>query len=72
VSWRRADGRLTVDVTVPAGATAEVVLPGAGFPVEAGPGRHQFECAYRDAADDPGPEPPVFPEGDSAPHGEEA
>jgi alpha-L-rhamnosidase len=53
VSWRRAGGRLTVDITVPAGTTADVVLPGGASPVTAGPGRHEFRCAYRDVADDP-------------------
>jgi alpha-L-rhamnosidase len=60
VSWRRADGTLTVDVTVPAGTTATVVLPGAA-PASAGPGRHQFSCACRDAADDPEWHPAPFP-----------
>ena len=68
VSWRRADGQLTVDVTVPAGTTADVVLPGAGFPVEAGPGRHQFMCAYREAADDPEQGPARFPGNQGATH----
>ena len=49
VSWRREHGRLTVDVTVPAGSTATVVLPDSA-PVQAGPGRHQFSRACRDAA----------------------
>ena len=62
VSWRRSDGGLTVDVTVPAGCTARVVLPGVD-PVQAGPGQHQFSCACRDAADDPEWHPaPLFPE----------
>ena len=63
VSWRRSDGVLTVDVTVPSGCVATVVLPGHASPVEAGPGRHQFSCACRDAADDPEWHPaPFLPE----------
>jgi len=62
VSWRRSDGVLTVDVTVPAGCAARVVLPGRD-PVQAGPGRHQFSGTCRDAADDPEWHPaPLFPE----------
>ena len=60
VSWRREHGTLTVHVAVPAGSTAVVALPGAA-PVEAGPGRHQFSCACRDAADDPQWQPARFP-----------
>jgi alpha-L-rhamnosidase len=52
VSWRRSDGELTVDVTVPAGCTATVVLR-SSTPVTAGPGVHQFTGACRDPADDP-------------------
>ena len=63
VSWRRSDGVLTVDVTVPSGCVATVALPGHASPVEAGPGRHQFNCACRDAADDPEWHPaPFLPE----------
>jgi alpha-L-rhamnosidase len=59
VAWRRAGGRLTVDVRVPAGATAVVRLPG-GEPVTVGCGRHRFESAFRDAADDPTWTPPTI------------
>ncbi len=52
VSWQRSEGRLTVQVLVPVGATARVSLPGRE-PVEVDHGRHEFECAYRDAGDDP-------------------
>jgi alpha-L-rhamnosidase len=52
VSWRRGDGTLTVDISVPAGSTATVVLPDSA-PVKAGPGRHEFRGACRDAAQDP-------------------
>jgi alpha-L-rhamnosidase len=63
VSWRRADGRLVVDVTVPAGTTAVVTLPeDGGGPQRVGPRRHRFECAYRDAGDDPEWRP-VWPPG---------
>ena len=72
VSWRRADGRLTVDVTIPAGTTADVVLPGAASPVAAGPGRHQFACAFRDVADDPEWRLSRVPAEGDAPHEEEA
>jgi alpha-L-rhamnosidase len=51
VSWRREHRTMTVDVTVPAGSTATVVLPDRA-PVQAGPGRHQFSCACRDAAEE--------------------
>ena len=58
-----ADGVLTVDVTVPSGCVATVALPGHASPVEAGPGRHQFSCGCRDAADDPEWHPaPFLPE----------
>jgi alpha-L-rhamnosidase len=60
VSWRRADGNLTVDVSVPVGTTAVVTLPGTA-PVEVGPGRHSFEGAYRGPADDPVWRPPFVP-----------
>jgi alpha-L-rhamnosidase len=63
VAWRRAGGRLDVDVTVPPGVTALIQLPDPTFtPVEAGPGRHTFGCPYRDAADDsPPPKVRRFP-----------
>jgi alpha-L-rhamnosidase len=60
VSWRRADGVLTVDVTVPAGCTATVILPDA-VSRDVGPGQHQFSGAFRDAADDPECHPAPFP-----------
>ena len=59
VSWHRADGQLTVDVTVPVGTTAVVTLPGTA-PVEIGSGRHQFHAACRAPADDPVWQPPHF------------
>jgi alpha-L-rhamnosidase len=60
VSWRRADGRLTVEITVPSGAAAVVTLPGTTA-AEAGPGRHRFETAYRAPEDDPVWRPPFSP-----------
>jgi alpha-L-rhamnosidase len=43
VSWEQANGRLTVDLVVPAGTTATVALPGAeSFDVASG--RHRFEA----------------------------
>jgi alpha-L-rhamnosidase len=54
VAWRRSGGQLDAEVLVPPGATAVVQLPAASFtPVEVGPGRHTFSCAFRAAADDP-------------------
>jgi alpha-L-rhamnosidase len=54
VSWRRQEGRLTVDVVVPVGTTALIALPEASWePVRIGAGRHTFECSYRDPDDDP-------------------
>src|SRR6266568_7973621 len=61
VSWRRADGRLTVDVVVPAGTMAVITLPDT-TPTQNGPGRHRFESACRAAADDPKWRPPFSPE----------
>ncbi len=50
VSWTRADGRLAVEVTVPAGTVAHLELPGAD-PETVGPGSHRREI------DDPVPAP---------------
>ena len=47
-SWTVERGLLNLDVTVPPGTTAEVVLPGRPAR-RAGPGRHSFE-APADAA----------------------
>ncbi|WP_442877466.1 family 78 glycoside hydrolase catalytic domain [Dactylosporangium sp. AC04546] len=60
VAWRRADGRLDVDVTLPPGVTATVELP-SGVPAEIGSGHHAFSCPFRDAGDDPSPVPVVHP-----------
>ncbi|WP_275410591.1 alpha-L-rhamnosidase C-terminal domain-containing protein, partial [Actinoplanes nipponensis] len=42
VSWRRADGRLRLTVTVPVGAEAEVHVPGAAAGVEVRHGTHEW------------------------------
>ncbi|HSN10662.1 MAG TPA: family 78 glycoside hydrolase catalytic domain, partial [Propionibacteriaceae bacterium] len=42
VSWTRTGTRVELSVTVPVGTTAEVWVPGADAPVEAGPGQHTF------------------------------
>jgi alpha-L-rhamnosidase len=42
VAWDRADGRLTLRVTVPVGAVAEVHVPGAAEPVAVRHGRHEW------------------------------
>ncbi|RSM42770.1 alpha-L-rhamnosidase [Actinoplanes sp. ATCC 53533] len=42
VSWRRADGRLRLSVTVPVGAEAEVRVPGAAASVEVRHGTHEW------------------------------
>jgi alpha-L-rhamnosidase len=44
VSWRREDGRFTLDVLVPAGASATVHVPGAE-PVRVTHGRHSWTAA---------------------------
>jgi alpha-L-rhamnosidase len=43
-SWSAGDGNLHLEVTVPPGTTAEVVLPD-GARAEVGPGRATFSCA---------------------------
>lgn len=45
VAWRRSDGELRVDVTVPVGTTAEVHLPGRD-PIEAAAGTHTFRAPH--------------------------
>ncbi|MEV4564591.1 glycoside hydrolase family 78 protein [Nonomuraea sp. NPDC049419] len=47
VAWTRAGGELTVTVTVPPGATAELDLPIEGGPAEAGAGTHTFTGALQ-------------------------
>jgi len=53
VAWERADGTLAVDVLVPPGTTAQVVLPGEeGRAAEVGSGRHRFSVPYPGAEQD--------------------
>ncbi|XVU21868.1 family 78 glycoside hydrolase catalytic domain [Actinoplanes sp. CA-054009] len=42
VSWERADGRLRLDVVIPVGARALVLIPGEGHSVEVGHGKHSW------------------------------
>ncbi len=44
VSWRRAEGRFDLEVTVPVGATAQVSLPDGSAPESTGAGTHTFNC----------------------------
>jgi alpha-L-rhamnosidase len=44
IGWRVTGGSMELDVLVPGGTTATVVMPGAG-PHEAGPGRHHWTGA---------------------------
>ena len=41
VTWRVADGSMELDLRVPGGSSATVVMPGAE-PHDVGPGRHQW------------------------------
>nr|WP_270889720.1 alpha-L-rhamnosidase [Pedococcus sp. 5OH_020] len=45
VSWHRANGRLTLDVRIPVGATAEVHVPGRSGAELVGHGRHHWEVS---------------------------
>ncbi|GLY93231.1 glycoside hydrolase family 78 protein [Actinoplanes sp. NBRC 103695] len=56
VAWERADGRLTLRVTVPVGSTATVEVPG-GDTAEVGSGMHEW------AVDDPYAQAPDLPAG---------
>ena len=43
VSWTAGpDGRVALDVTIPANTTAEIWVPGSGHPVTVGPGTYRF------------------------------
>jgi alpha-L-rhamnosidase len=53
VAWQRAGGRLTLRVTVPVGATAEVYVPGTAEAVSVRHGRHEWTIDDP-AADHPG------------------
>jgi alpha-L-rhamnosidase len=57
VDWVRVDGRLDVEVLVPVGTTASVILPTADGhtarePRQIGPGTHSFSVPFRRAGDD--------------------
>ncbi|WP_033338813.1 alpha-L-rhamnosidase [Catenuloplanes japonicus] len=45
--WERDGGLLTLRITVPAGTTATVHVPGAARPLTAGPGRHEWTVPDR-------------------------
>ncbi len=46
-AWRIEDGRLTLDLAVPANTSARVHLPGSdSAPLEVGPGQHHWEYSY--------------------------
>jgi alpha-L-rhamnosidase len=51
VAWERAEGELRVDVTVPTGSVATVVLPGLE-PREIECGRHRFVVPHPSPPDD--------------------
>ena len=55
--WRRDGGRFLLDVEVPPGTTATVVLPNEGGVHEVGAGAHSFTCGFRDPSDDPAKPP---------------
>jgi alpha-L-rhamnosidase len=60
VRWELADGVLSVEVVVPAGTTALIVLPGDhGDPIEVGSGRHSFRVAFEDPEHDGAAQPTV-------------
>jgi alpha-L-rhamnosidase len=45
VAWQRRDGRLTLEVTVPVGVTATVLVPGESEPATVRHGEHRWEVA---------------------------
>ena len=51
--WFRDGARFSLDVQVPAGCTATVVLPGVDTVHTVGAGAHSFTIDFRDAGDDP-------------------
>jgi alpha-L-rhamnosidase len=51
VAWRIADGAMTVDVTVPEGSTATVVLPSTRRTVTVGPGTHAWHYPWKATAE---------------------
>ena len=46
-SWQIQDGRLMLDILVPANTEATVVLPGCEKPVTAGSGEWHYETVYK-------------------------
>ena len=48
-SWQIQDGRLVLDILVPANTEATVVLPGCEKPVTAGSGEWHYEIVYKDS-----------------------
>jgi alpha-L-rhamnosidase len=48
VAWELTDGQLVVDITIPAGSTADVDLPGRPL-VTVGPGRHNLAAPMPEA-----------------------
>jgi alpha-L-rhamnosidase len=59
VAWRRAEGRLTLRVHVPVGATATVHVPGRHVPVQVHHGDHEWEAPDPVAEPRPPAEPTV-------------
>lgn len=51
-AWRIADDELVVDVVVPVGATARVLLPGWESATTVGSGRHRFSAAVAAVAEE--------------------
>jgi alpha-L-rhamnosidase len=47
-SWALENGKIKVEVTVPANSTALVTLPGSGEQHEVSSGKHQWEYEYQD------------------------
>ncbi|MFF2361232.1 glycoside hydrolase family 78 protein [Streptomyces sp. NPDC058122] len=70
VAWERAEGELRVDVTVPTGSVATVVLPGLE-PKEIACGRHRFVVPHPGPSADRAWHPsPPFPLADMVAEGE--
>ena len=53
VAWQRVGTQLHLDVTVPHGAVAHILLPGQTEPASVKAGSHHFETAFRAVEDDP-------------------
>lgn len=54
-SWTREADVFTLDVEVPPGASATVILPGTERNERVGPGHHRFQARVRPASEDPRP-----------------